>query len=432
MDDFESLFWALLYGALHNFEHNNEKDSQDFDMEIFDENKEVKRGDRQVRIGGSSKSDALRNMPTLVKFDCEPLTDLVIAIANEFSHYYTCKRNLDDVQDNLENAPARRAPPKRAPVKSARAPPVLPQTPICPPKKDPAAAQKEFDECKKRLSDPVTWKSIYDSFLAKVQEGDWPDEDRVAMDRYQPQTTKQKSQKEAKSHLTSCQTGSQLATFDAIMVSFVKTIRQQEEDKAAADEMANQMSDADDELESCVDKRDHKERIDAMETEFPPVSQRSPSVAPSHPPLSDPPSPATESNPDIHAPLPQIQPTSLPSFPHSSLSMLSGHSVGSSRLKRSIDEVAPGPSSQSIDPVPKKSRSRARVKAEPSDRQTRSSSRKTVTRPLAGTATVAADTKTEKDSRLRRPPRRVQSSDLSVARPRREGLRPRTTRSTIQ
>lgn len=401
-------------------------------MAIFGENDDIDEGDRLVTVGGRGKSDALGDMPKLVNFQCQPLNELIAEIADEFSYYYTCKRNLDGISDKSEDAPTKTAPLQQGPVEFARAPPVLPQTSALPAKKDPAAAREEFQKCERRLRDPATWKNIYDKFLADQQPWKTAGSFTVPQDRYKPRTTKQKSQKDTKSHLTSCQTGSQLAEFDAIMASFVKKNRQQEEDKAVADDLANQMSDADDELESCVDKRDHKERIDAMETEFPPVSRRSPSVAPSHPPLSDPPSPATEYNPDIPAPLSRIQPTSLPSFPPPSLSLLSGHSVGSSRLKRSIDEIAPGPSSQSIDPVPKKSRSRARVKAEPSDRQTRSSSRKTVTRPLAGTATVAADTKTEKESRLRRPPRRVQSSDLSVARPRREGLRPRTTRSTIQ
>ena len=104
---------------------------------------------------------------------------------------------------------------------------------------------------------------------------------------------------------------------------------------------------------------------------------------------------------------------------------------GSSRLKRSIDEVSPHVEKieqPTESPVPKKSRTRSqtRTKALPESvkRVTRSSSRKVTDPPRPAQPVEPAK---NKESRPRRVPKKSRSGDLGGSK--REGLRPRTAKS---
>ena len=113
-------------------------------------------------------------------------------------------------------------------------------------------------------------------------------------------------------------------------------------------------------------------------------------------------------------------------------SSFTDRSIGSSRLKRSIDEVTPhvdrtdGP----LEP-PAKSRARSRTKAkapvEPSQRVTRSSSRKQANTSPTEEPPRPVDCKKGKETRRRREPKQATSGELG--RPRREGLRSRSAKS---
>ena len=86
-DDLESLYWVLIYGALHFCAH--EKPNFLTGNDIFSEAREIIDEGRARRWGGWSKRDVLFDF-ALVRFPfaCKPLRDLISVLSADWRRYY--------------------------------------------------------------------------------------------------------------------------------------------------------------------------------------------------------------------------------------------------------------------------------------------------------------------------------------------------------
>ncbi|KAI0089418.1 hypothetical protein BDY19DRAFT_942281 [Irpex rosettiformis] len=461
LDDFESLFWVLVYGALHYFDYKIGK-NQPFSLEMFEERVPVHQADRELYVGGDKKMTALEMITTWVTFTSLPLHKLIDDVAAEFLAYYRLKHESRDTSSHTRTQTAPQSQPAGAHVKKrpTRARPDLSQRlERAAKKKDRAEALREYEELRAKMSKASYWSDIFDEALASGD--DWLPDAR-GEDAAPPQTRKQETAAIARSQLASHVTGEYIASQDPRGSQIIECLRKDHEEaaaktkkavaakaeaeakakakakaeageKAAQDaerlEWQNRMSDDDDDDESCICETEIQSREDPMEAQFPPFSS---SNMPTR-------APASTSIPNVAAPRRSTRVTrSTPAVATNSASntLVSGQSVGSSRLKRSIDEIGTATDSNGEPsfPLSKKSRSKSRATAAPTGRKTRTSSQKsTVPPPAAAEAVVVAATKETKVVRPRRELRKTRSgADMTVAQPRREGLRPRTTRSTLQ
>ena len=431
LDDIESSYWSLLYGALHKFNHQ-----RDFDMEMFDEQKPDKKDGKIVYVGGKAKRDALGEMPNLVSFNSVPLNTLILSMAEQFHEYYTLEQSVRNnkakkLADTQSEETGDDDEPEATILREEPLPPVshshTKQKVV-----DDEKLEKQLEELRAKLSQPSFWMAMFDHVLE--QKG-WK-LDAADVDRYPPCTAKQAAQNTAKSQLTSHLTGEQLASQDEEVFEHKLKVAEVAAMKTAADigaqqEQENIDSDDDDELESCINVEDLEERMDPMDAEFRPVSIRdigatqllaSSSSSSAVPSGTRRPPPASGMLTSPHHP------------PPASDSVFSIQSTSSIRIKRSINEIATdaGPSEEpaEVPPPAKKSRSRSRHMPAPTTRVTRSSSR--LAQPPQEAVVAATITKGKgkgKESRVRGAPRKARSGDFSAttSRPRREGLRPKTT-----
>lgn len=430
LDDIESSYWSLLYGALHKFNHQ-----RDFDMEMFDEQKPDKRDGKVVYIGGKAKRNALGEMPNLVSFSSVPLNTLILNMAEQFHEYYTLEQSVrNNKAKKLADAQSEEAGDDDEPEATILREELLPTVSPSHTKQkvvDDEKLEKQLEELHAKLSQPSFWMAMFDDVLG--QKG-WKF-DATDVDRYPPRTAKQAARNTAKSQLTSHLTGEQLASQDEGVFEHKLKIAAVAAMKTAADigaqqEQQNIDSDDDDELESCINVEDLEERMDPMDAEFRPVSIRDTGTTQ---PL------ASSSSAVLSGTRPRPARAMLTSPHHpppASDTVFSFQSMSSIRAKRSINEIAmdAGPSVESAElpPPAKKSRSRSRQKPAPTTRVTRSSSK--LSQPPQEAAVAATVTKEKgkakaKESRVRGAPRKARSGDFgaTTSRSRREGLRPRTT-----
>ncbi|KAI0683687.1 hypothetical protein BC835DRAFT_1423088 [Cytidiella melzeri] len=156
LDDCESIFWTMLYGALHRFKHNGPR----FDMSIFTETRHQENADGTAsRVGGIAKKHALTIMDTLA-FVSTPLRELLATLAEALDDYYTAKYKF--MKAERRNNPSTLS-----------------------------AARKAFDEHHAMLSDPAYWRRQFDFYLD--QKG-WVD-DVVAEDPYPEMTADRATQR---------------------------------------------------------------------------------------------------------------------------------------------------------------------------------------------------------------------------------------------
>ncbi|KAI0089478.1 hypothetical protein BDY19DRAFT_105654 [Irpex rosettiformis] len=97
LDDFESVFWVLIYIAMHHFKHKN---TGDVLIKIFDDYDEVLRSDGTVKlVGGKLKRDALSSIASDgLKFSTVPLRVLICRLANEWNRYYKLVNSVDELE----------------------------------------------------------------------------------------------------------------------------------------------------------------------------------------------------------------------------------------------------------------------------------------------------------------------------------------------
>ncbi|KAI0089433.1 hypothetical protein BDY19DRAFT_1056459 [Irpex rosettiformis] len=428
LDDFEATFWALVYGGIHYYDNEN----KGLRLEIFDER--VKHQVRNVTVGGEGKRNLLSNISNLICFTCAPFNALIIEIAALLDEYYflwfRVHRNLastseanpsnlegqgeEELNDSEQDSSDEDVSESSDESESDYEPNKGGGTDI-------EATRRRLRRLRKKLNKASTWLKLFNHALS--QKG-WELNDSLEKDKYPKETTRIALQNLQETLHKSFITGSEIRTREEgsnpagtpFVVPTEKDLRWRWDEKPADE------SDDDDDDESCICEEDANAVKNSMDTMFPPIASMSSSVPP--PPSA-------------------IPPTSPPTsrrFP-SSYTFFSGRSVGSSRLKRSIDEVATkvGPAGELIEPRASKkarSRSRARAKVEPTDRKTRSSSKiLTQPPPTAVAATAAAETVEARETRPRRtrgPTRMARSGDVGPTQPRREGLRPRTAKSTTR
>lgn len=163
LDDFESMFWTMLYGGVHRFEHTGK-----IDMGIFTEARYDPNADHEdMVVGGGRKLLVLYDFP--IKFSCKPFNRLVRDLADAIRCYYDSKLNLK----RLEVARADDSDPdsddESSPLSQAR---------------------KTLKEHHDKLSDPGFWNQAFKTALNK---GGWYD-DLVEEDQYTPQTEERQTQ----------------------------------------------------------------------------------------------------------------------------------------------------------------------------------------------------------------------------------------------
>ncbi|KAI0087887.1 hypothetical protein BDY19DRAFT_1057943 [Irpex rosettiformis] len=163
LDDFESIFWTKLYGALHRFKHTG-----GIDMGVFTENHpKVDAGYTDLVVGGDRKYTILAMFPLAVKFSCKPLQTLLKRIARAIKDYYDAKYRLSSAEDAAANDPDEDQDD------------------------DLSEAREMFEMQHAKLSDPKFWKS---TFKLALDRKDWELDDLMLVDPYPIRTEEQETQ----------------------------------------------------------------------------------------------------------------------------------------------------------------------------------------------------------------------------------------------
>ncbi|KAI0076506.1 hypothetical protein K474DRAFT_1755673 [Panus rudis PR-1116 ss-1] len=85
-DDVESSFWVLLYVCLHYLCHDRPR----FNLEFFDEKDAGQDENEDTVVGGLKKKSLLTNdRVKVVKWECEPLKDLILNFSGVLGDYHT-------------------------------------------------------------------------------------------------------------------------------------------------------------------------------------------------------------------------------------------------------------------------------------------------------------------------------------------------------
>lgn len=102
LDDFESVFWSLLFLCLHRISHTNI--GKKINIAIFDERARIVRDDNKVIYkGGEGKRNALNKIQNSLHFDCAPLTTLIHDLTQEFLDLYRL-REIAELPDTSLNS----------------------------------------------------------------------------------------------------------------------------------------------------------------------------------------------------------------------------------------------------------------------------------------------------------------------------------------
>lgn len=215
LDDYESLFWAYLYGAVHGYHHNTD---HNIDLKMFDEQTTNERRP-SVKVGGQTKRAML---PLLaeggLRFTSSALTDLVKFIAARWNSLYTLQDSIRQLE--IEKA----APQRKGKSKSKRLQTILSDISesesqaavVDDPLDTSTAAQEEFDrltgalaDLKKKLSSTVYWATLFSE--ATDETSGWLDD--ACEDPYPPQPPSVTTKMEHTSQQTTHMTASQMAAF---------------------------------------------------------------------------------------------------------------------------------------------------------------------------------------------------------------------------
>jgi hypothetical protein len=159
-DDLESVYWTMLYGALHRFRH-----SQKIDMDMFSQASFRKEG---VFSGGNDKLLALLMMNSLLTFECRPLKALFVSLSKTLYAYYTALFDLAYVEECAAlDAGHKDSDPTRE-------------------------AQAAVDFHYQKLSKPSFWR---EQLRRALSLENWIDNDVVKEDWYKKQTQEEATQK---------------------------------------------------------------------------------------------------------------------------------------------------------------------------------------------------------------------------------------------
>lgn len=191
LDDFESVYWTLVFGSLHWFTYDK-KEGCLLDMAMFDEQMVLPSGHS---FGGRAKLFALAEIHKWVTFKCSPLQELIFKIASELDTYYSLLSKCDESQTSPTaadtNTQTHIHPDSEEDfVQHRRAPPV----PSQPRDSDAKIAQnkqiqKQYEEQRAKLMQPSTWTSWFDDAL---NQAEWKNDVRRT-DAEPPQTAKQQT-----------------------------------------------------------------------------------------------------------------------------------------------------------------------------------------------------------------------------------------------
>ena len=164
LDDFESVFWTMLYGGVHRFEHTGEIDMSIFTEARYDPNA----GPDNMVVGGDRKYMVLCRFP--IEFSCKPFNRLVTKLANAIRYYYEskyCLQRLEKTQPATDSDPDSDDEPSRL-----------------------FEARKALKEHHAKLSNPQFWIRAFRKALSK--DG-WYD-DLIEEDQYTSQTEERQTQ----------------------------------------------------------------------------------------------------------------------------------------------------------------------------------------------------------------------------------------------
>ncbi|KAI0702841.1 hypothetical protein BC835DRAFT_1410873 [Cytidiella melzeri] len=163
LDDFESVFWALLYGAMHRFDHAT---NGTFDMSIFDEKRSVKLPDGSVAyIGGNGKKVALNDIKTAVRFKSLPLQTLICALAHEWKKYYIIRDEVEGDDTVAAGTGNVQGPPV---VDEVSDEPEMPDSELeeeQSPDKPASDIRANYEALRAKLSNPKYWRKIFQDAL---------------------------------------------------------------------------------------------------------------------------------------------------------------------------------------------------------------------------------------------------------------------------
>lgn len=186
LDDFESLFWAKLFGAVKYF-----AGKISFDMDaFFDHTKKCIKG-QMHEVGGKGKFLALHDPETKqIPFTCGPFMKLLGQLAKMWKQYYTIKYDHEEEPENDDY-------------------------------------RKAFDEIRQKYSNPDFWVAVFDKHLA---EQGWQESDAIE-DRYPPQREKDAEVEVRKQLFTAI-----VATYDPTMSTSMSVNPQPAGDEAEAED----------------------------------------------------------------------------------------------------------------------------------------------------------------------------------------------------
>ncbi|KAI0085030.1 hypothetical protein BDY19DRAFT_1050818 [Irpex rosettiformis] len=163
IDDFESVFWTKLYGAIHRFKHTG-----GISNDVFTENNpQMDAGYTDMIVGGNSKYGILATFP--VTFNCVPLNNLFLRLAVAIKNYYDAKQRVTIAE--YFTAHDNNPDDEFSPLSEAR---------------------ETFEKERAKLSNPKFWIS---TFKSAIDREDWDDDDLLLEDPYPMQTEEQETQK---------------------------------------------------------------------------------------------------------------------------------------------------------------------------------------------------------------------------------------------
>ncbi|KAI0702995.1 hypothetical protein BC835DRAFT_1410786 [Cytidiella melzeri] len=433
LDDLESVFWALLYGAMHRFDHTN---NATILIKMFDEKDPTALPDGSIAyIGGSGKRAALGKLHTGLRFTSLPLQTLICRLANEWDDYYiaqTAASRADNSTTTVVGTSNVQGPaitrPESVPAMPSR------RTHKVKDHREPAdlsaVARKNYEALRTKLSDAQYWLDIFDDALE--QEG-WTKD--VIPDPYPRGSSKAETRAHQKAAHSTFLSGQEIASRDendaASQASQVEEAEQHPhpEGEYRSNERHTAESGLTEPDDMQMDGTGHHELT--MSQQFPPVVPLDDDDV--HSQHSGPSSPAsaTAGIPGIPPPPPIAFPR-VPLLPPASSSLLSGRSV---RSKRSIDDIEDDnddanfpavcqPSTLAPRPT-KKPRSisiSANAEAGPSNPKSSKSKKAAAKAAVDKTRTIKEDSRPGKAAKKKN----VRSGDLvggAVVSTRRQGLR---------
>ena len=204
LDDYESVFWASLYGAVHFYEHEI---TGPLDLTVFDEMTEVPAAKGSyVAVGGTKKLALLQDLSTSIQFKSAPFNHLIKQIATLLHQYYTAMANVGTAQDETPCAPPKpRQTSKRARRYSSEE--EIQYDPKLVKPNDKKTANDKLEALHNMASDPMTWLKIFEDALD--MEG-WATNDALGKDAHPPKTANEDLRKLQSNIRPSLATGAEI------------------------------------------------------------------------------------------------------------------------------------------------------------------------------------------------------------------------------